>query len=231
MISKKILEKKIGLPIKNLAYFELAFIHRSYLNEADNDVNESNERLEFLGDSILQFISSRYLYENYPEYPEGQLTNLRSKIVDTQSLSYETKRLKLHEHLLVSKGEKETVNESRHMQADTFEAVLGAIYLDSGIIACDKFLINNLFYKVSEIVKSGNLKDPKSRFQEYSQNEFGITPTYNVISESGPDHNKTFAVGLYLGNKLISEGKGNSKRNAQQNAAQDALNNIESKTK
>jgi len=231
MINKKELEKQIGIKINDISHFELAFIHRSYLNESDDDIKESNERLEFLGDAVLQFISSAYLYNKYRDYPEGQLTNLRSKIVNTESLAEETVRLGLQKHLLVSKGEKNTVEESKHMQADTFEAVLGAIYLDSGIKVCIKYLHKNLFYKIEKIVNSGSLKDHKSLYQEYSQEHFNTTPTYKVLSEEGPDHDKKFVMGLYINDELISKGTGGSKRSAQQDAAQKALELVSQNTK
>lgn len=223
-MDKGSLEQQLGITITDFSFFELAFIHRSYLNESGDDVNQSNERLEFLGDSVLQFLSSEYLYKKYPEYTEGQLTNLRSKIVNTESLSEETVRLELHKHLKVSKGEMQTVEDSKHMQADTFEAVLGALYLDSNDIdVCRTYLHRNLFYKVDKIVEHGDLKDPKSRYQEYAQEVFNLTPTYKILETQGPDHNKIFVTGLFLNDKLVTKGTGNSKRSAQQDAATKAL--------
>lgn len=221
---KSELEKILGTKIKNPNLFITAFVHRSYLNESrDPKIKESNERLEFLGDAVLQFLTSELIYKKYPEFPEGQLTNLRSKLVNTDSLAEESKRLGLSKYVFVSKGEKETVKTSNYILADLFEAVLGALYLDSGITACRKYLTKELFYKCDDIVKNGKLKDAKSLYQEYAQDELGITPHYKLIKTEGPDHNKSFTVGLYLGNKLISEGTGPSKRKAERNAAQNAL--------
>lgn len=215
---EELLQVKFGNP----EHIKKAFVHRSYLNESD-DAGESNERMEFLGDSILQFLSSEFLYKTQLEMPEGELTNLRSRIVNTESLAQESARLGFGEHLLISRGEKKSASESKHLLANTFEAVLGAIYLEKGIDFCREYLHKQLFYKVTEILESGPLKDFKSLFQEYAQEEFEITPTYRVISEDGPDHQKHFEVGAYLKDRLIAKGTGSSKRVAQQEAAKTAL--------
>lgn len=215
-------EEIIKIKFTNLEILRKAFIHRSYLNETDN-VGESNERLEFLGDSILQFLSSEMLYNTYPEFSEGELTNLRSKLVNTNSLAEESARLGYSEFLLISRGEKQTASESKHILANTFESVLGAIYLEHGVEVCREFLKRELFYKTNEILKSGLLKDFKSMFQEFAQEKFSITPTYKVVSEEGPDHQKNFNVAVVVDKKKIAEGTGSSKRNAQQEAAKKAL--------
>lgn len=217
------LYKTIGYTFKNEAIIKNAFIHRSYLNESDDKSITSNERLEFLGDAILQFICSKYLFNKYPYLAEGELTNLRSKVVNTESLSKESKRLKLYDFLYISKGEKDIAAESSYILANVFEAVLGAIYLDSSLTDCENYLEKNLFYKIEEILTHGTLKDPKSLYQELSQEKYNVTPTYEVIDETGPDHVKEFTVGLFLSGKLISKGKGSSKRKAQQEAAENAL--------
>ncbi len=220
------IEKIIGIKFTNPDLLRKAFVHRSYLNESEYTV-ESNERLEFLGDSILQFLSSAYLYEHYTQMAEGELTNLRSRIVNTESLAEESARLGFGDFLLISKGEKSNVSESRHLLANTFESVLGAIYLEKGILTCQKYLNKQLFHKVEKILESGQLKDFKSLFQEYAQEEFEITPTYKVMTEDGPDHQKSFVVGAYLRERLIATGSGTSKRNAQQEAAKAALQSLQ----
>lgn len=218
------LEKAINIKFQNKEILEQAFIHRSYLNENSNGVTSSNERLEFLGDAVLQFLTSEHIYTDYSEYTEGDLTNLRSRIVNTESLAQEASRLNLSEFLLISKGEKETAAESNYILADTFEALLGAIYLDTkDIDLCREYLGKQLFYKIPSILEEGELKDSKSLYQEMAQEKYGVTPTYKVLEDEGPDHQKTFKMGVYLENKLIAYGTGASKRKAQQSAAQKAI--------
>ena len=224
-------EEIIKVKFKNRELLEKALTHRSYLNESNEDVIESNERLEFLGDAILQFVSSEYIFINYKGYPEGELTNLRSKLVNTTSLADKSSRLNLGQYLLISKGERETAMESSHILANTFESLIGAIYLDLGLTNCKRFIYEELLYKTKSIVENGELKDSKSLFQELSQERFSVTPIYKVVQDDGPDHDKTFIVGAYIENKLIAKGEGSSKRKAQQDAAQNslkALNNIDS---
>ena len=222
----KKIEEILRLTFNNRDNIRKAFIHRSYLNENDED-SESNERIEFLGDSILQFLSSEMLYLKYPTFTEGELTNLRSKIVNTTSLAEESTRLGYSEFLLISRGEKQTASESKHILANTFESVLGSIYIEHGIDVCREFLNRELFYKAEIILNTGILKDYKSLFQEYAQEKFLITPTYSVIKEEGPDHHKNFQIGVYLESKQIAKGTGSSKRNAQQEAAKAALEKYE----
>ncbi len=217
------IEQILGLTFKRKKILIRAFIHRSYLNESQEFSEISNERLEFLGDSVLQFLSSEYLYKKFPDFTEGELTNLRSKIVNTISLAEESARLGFGEFLLISKGEKSSATESKHILANTFESVLGAIYMDKGIKACKDFLEKELFPKVQLIMEHGVLKDYKSLFQEFSQEKYEITPHYKVLTESGPDHNKIFEVAVLLGERNIASGKGSSKRSAQQEAAKEAL--------
>lgn len=224
------LQKAINIKFKNPDILEQAFIHRSYLNENNNGVTVSNERLEFLGDAVLQFLTSEHIYDKYADYTEGNLTNLRSRVVNTESLAHEASRLNLSDYLMISKGERETAAESSYILADTFEALLGAIYLDSkDIELCRKYLQKQLFYKITQILEEGELKDSKSLYQEIAQEKYAITPTYKVIEDEGPDHQKTFKVGVYLDNNLIAVGEGASKRKAQQSAAQEALQKEASK--
>ena len=216
-------EAVLKITFTNKGLIEKALTHRSYLNENTEGIAESNERLEFLGDAVLQFLSSEYIFKRYSDFKEGDLTNLRSKIVNTESLAKESLRLKLGEHLLISRGEKETAKESNYILANTFEATVGAIYLDQGIEVCREFVHRELFYKADKIIKRGNLKDAKSLYQEITQEKYSITPTYKLIEDEGPDHNKLFKVGVYLDKELVAEGEGTSKRKAQQDAAEDAL--------
>ncbi len=223
------LEKAIKIKFKDQNILRQAFIHRSYLNENNTGVTSSNERLEFLGDAVLQFLTSEHIYEHYSDYTEGNLTNLRSRIVNTESLAQEASRLNLSDYLMISKGERETAAESSYILADTFEALLGAIYLDSkDIELCRKYLSKQLYYKIPQILEEGELKDSKSLYQEIAQEKYGITPTYKVLDDEGPDHQKTFKVGVYLDNQLIAFGTGASKRKAQQSAAQAAIEKEES---
>lgn len=218
-----ILSEKLGITFKNTALIKQAFIHRSYLNEARN-TRQSNERLEFLGDSILSFLVSQYLYKNYKDFTEGELTNLRSSIVKTTTLAKVAKDLKLGTLLLLSRGEEEgggRINPS--MLADTFEALLGAIFLDGGLAPVEKILNELLFPLLSRILAEKSYKDAKSIFQETVQEETKISPSYKVLSEKGPDHAKEFTVGVYVGNTLRGVGMGKSKQIAQMKAATAAL--------
>lgn len=220
-------QANLGIKLQNEVLFQTAFTHRSYLNEHSSCTNPSNERLEFLGDAVLQLLSSDFLYKKYPENPEGDLTNFRSAIVCTPSLAFESRRLNFGECLLLSNGEEATGGRDReYILANTFEAVLGAIYLDKGIEACQEFLLKNLFYKIDEVVNNQEYKDAKSKFQEKSQEKFGITPEYKVVESWGPDHDKTFKVGVFLGNKQYGLGEGRSKQKAEQQAAENGLATI-----
>jgi len=226
MINFTTLEKTIGVKFNSISHLKNAFTHRSFLNESNEADIESNERLEFLGDAILQFLSTEYIYIKFPKLREGELTNLRAKIVNTESLAEESAKLSLSDYLRISKGEKETASDSRYILANVFESLIGAIFLDQGVGKCRIFLTKFLLYKATSIVESGTLKDPKSIYQELAQDKHSTTPTYRVISENGPDHNKNFTVGLYLENRLISTGTGNSKKKAQQEAAQKAVEDL-----
>jgi len=200
---------------------QTAFTHRSYLNEHRSYKNPSNERLEFLGDAILQFLISEFLYSQYPEEQEGVLTSYRAATVCTPSLAAESQRLGYGEKLLLSKGEEASGGRTKeYILANTFEAVLGAMYLENlDINLCREYLTKELFYKITDIVAEKSYKDFKSQFQEIAQEKHGATPLYKVLKEWGPDHDKRFLVGVYLGKEQIAEGVGNSKQRAEQEAA------------
>ncbi len=222
--SKQVVEKILGIEITNEELFETAFTHRSYLNENTDYKNPSNERLEFLGDAVLQLLSTQYLYENYPKQPEGILTNYRSAIVNTRSLAQEALRLGYGDLLYLSNGEEASGGRTReYILANTFEAVLGALYLTQGLEFCRTFVTKELLYKIETIVQEETYKDAKSKFQEIAQEKTGITPSYKVLESWGADHEKTFKVGVYLEGKLYGEGKGGSKQKAEQEAAVAAL--------
>ena len=208
---------------KNKSLFDLAFTHRSYLNES-NGATESNERLEFLGDSILSFIVSTYIYDEYKERKEGELTSLRSVLTNTETLYEVSKELNLGKNLKLSKGEEETGGrESKTILANTYEAVLGAIYLDQGIESARKFIYDTIIKDIDKIVESQGLKDPKSGLQEFMQENYKTSPRYEVLSESGPDHNKIYVVGVYFEEEFMAKGEGKSKQEAEKKAAQNAL--------
>ena len=215
--------------IKDSTIYKTAFTHRSYLNEHPNYENPSNERLEFLGDAVLQLLSSQYLFEKYPEDPEGNLTNYRAAIVCTSSLAEESKRLGYGDFLLLSNGEEATGGRDReYILANTFESVLGAIYLENGLDYCREFVKRELLYKIDKIVEEEKYKDPKSSFQELAQDKLGVTPTYKVMDSWGLDHEKTFKIGVYVGSTLYGEGQGKSKQKAEQEAAFKALDKLQS---
>lgn len=220
------LEQKLNIKFKDISILKRALTHRSYINENPNQNLKSNERLEFLGDAILQFLTSQYIFKEYSNYPEGELTNLRARLVNTISLAEESSRLDLSNYLFISNGEKEIAAESNHILANTFEATVAAIFLDQGMKICSNFVNKELLYKTEKIVQSGELKDPKSLFQEISQEKFNTTPNYKLIEDDGPDHDKTFIIGAYISKELIATGTGSSKRKAEQNAAENALRKI-----
>lgn len=209
---------------KNL--FDQAFTHRSFLNEAKQKI-ESNERLEFLGDSILSFIVSEHLYRTYPEFNEGILTNLRSQLVNTKSLAGFARQLDFGRLLKLSKGEEESKGrENESLLANSFEAYLGALYMDQGINVVRDFLSQVLFPKIDVYVQSKSFKDPKSLLQEYVQAKKQNSPTYQLLHEEGPPHAKIFTMGVYINNELRGEGVGKSKQEAEENAAKQALEKI-----
>ncbi len=211
---------------KNQKLFEQAFTHRSFLNETRENT-QSNERLEFLGDSILSFIVSNHLYNEYPVFNEGVLTNLRSLLVNTKSLANLAKELKFGQYLRLSKGEEESKGrENESLLANAFEAHLGALYLDQGIGAATSFLQDILFPKIEGYVKNKAFKDPKSLLQEYVQSKKHNSPVYKVLREEGPPHAKIFTIGVFIGDSLIGEGNGKSKQEAEERAAKQALSQL-----
>ena len=217
---------KTDLSNENL--YRTAFTHRSYLNEHPDYKNPSNERLEFLGDAVLQLLSSEFLFNTYKDSPEGDLTNYRSAIVCTSSIGGEAKRLGYGALLLLSNGEDSTGGRDReYILANTFEAVLGALYLDKGLEFCRQFVSRELFFKVDDIVKNENYKDAKSKFQEQAQEKYGVTPNYEVVDSWGPDHEKSFRVAVYLDKTQWGVGEGRSKQKAEQQAAINALKRIQ----
>lgn len=216
----KDLQKKINYTFKDENKLFRALTHRSYINEHRGENLPSNETYEFLGDSILEFWISDKLFNQFPQFNEGDLTNLRSLIVCTQNLSLVASNIELGNFIMLSKGEERhggRVNQS--ILADTFEAVLGSIYLDNGITPAFSFLENTLSQSISELASKQIYKDPKSLFQEIAQSKKGITPKYQTISESGPDHQKNFEVAVYVGEDLIATGSGNSKQKAEEDAS------------
>ncbi|MBW6441761.1 ribonuclease III [Patescibacteria group bacterium] len=217
---------KIKIEDENL--FRTAFTHRSYLNEHSENGNKSNERLEFLGDAVLQLLSSEFLFEHFKKAPEGEMTNFRSALVCTSSIGAEARRLGYGEMLLLSNGEESTGGRDReYILANTFEAVLGAIYLEKGLETCKEFVERELLYKMDDVIQQEKYKDAKSVFQERAQEKYGVTPSYKIEDSWGPDHEKNFKVGVFLGDKLWGEGQGKSKQKAEQKAAEDALEKID----
>lgn len=214
----------INLPkFKNEELFKQSFVHRSYLNETKKKLS-SNERLEFLGDSVISFVVSQYLYGKYPGFDEGILTNLRSLLVNTKSLAQCAKMLNFGSLLLLSKGEEESRGrQNQSLLADSFEAFVGALFLDQGVDAVSDFLNQVLLPKADLYVKNKAFKDPKSLLQEKVQSKKQNSPLYKVINELGPAHAKIFTVGVYVDKVLLGKGKGRSKQEAEENAAKEAL--------
>jgi ribonuclease-3 len=227
----EIVKKILNADLQDNELFKTAFTHRSYLNEHPEYQNSSNERLEFLGDAVLQHLSSEYLYLKYPDSPEGDLTNFRSAVVCTKSLAKEAQRLGYGDILLLSKGEESTGGRDReYILANTFEAILGALYLEKGLDFCREFVERELFHKIPQIVKDESYKDAKSKFQELSQELLGITPEYEVLDSWGPDHERMFKVGVFLNGEHWGEGEGRSKQKAEQKAAKNAHKTLLEKT-
>jgi ribonuclease-3 len=217
-------EKKIGVSFNNKDLLVKAFTHRSFLNENRNVDMEHNERLEFLGDAVLELAVTAFLYEKYPKRNEGELTSFRAALVNTITLSETSEKLGFNEFLLLSKGEaKDTGRARQYILANTFESVTGAIYLDLGYQAAEKFIKKNIFPLIDGIVKEGTWIDAKSLFQEKAQEKFGTTPIYETVGEEGPDHDKKFMVVVKIDGKNEGKGKGSSKQEAEQEAAREAL--------
>jgi len=215
------LQKRLGVTIKNEKLLKQALVHRSYINEHPEFTLGHNERLEFLGDAVLEIVVTEFLYLDFPDTPEGDLTNWRASLVNAKTLYQVAKELNIEENLYLSKGEsRDRDKKSRQfILANAIEAIIGAIYLDQGIKKAKEFILSKIVYKIEDILKSRAYLDPKSYFQEKAQELRGITPHYQIIDESGPDHAKIFTVGLYLEVELVSTGKGSSKQEAQVDAA------------
>ena len=217
------LEKELNIDFKDNNFLIQAFCHRSYLNENPSFHLSNNERLEFLGDAVLELIVTDYLYKNYPN-SEGELTNWRAALVNTQNLAKIAGNLGFEDYLLLSKGEaKDTGKARQYILANTLEAFLGALYLDRGLKRVSQFVESNLLSDLPRILKEGTWRDAKSQFQEIAQEKLKITPTYKILKEGGPDHVKYFVTGIFLENELVAEGEGSSKQEAEEKAARKAL--------
>lgn len=215
--------RRAGVRFNDLSLLKTAFTHRSYLNES-RAAGSHNERLEFLGDAVLELVATDHLFRAYPEANEGDLTSYRAALVNAVFLGGIAEALGMNECLLLSKGEaKDTGRARATILANTFEAVVGALYLDQGYQAAHDFIDRHVLSKTSEVVESGAWRDPKSSFQEYAQAAYGITPRYELVSSEGPDHDKHFVVALSVGENVIARGEGKSKQEAEQNAAERAL--------
>ncbi|MEK7662448.1 MAG: ribonuclease III [Patescibacteria group bacterium] len=224
MIDFSKFEKKTKVSFKDKNLLKQAFVHRSYLNENPKLGIDHNERLEFLGDAVLELSVTDYLYKKYPDSTEGDLTSYRASLVNSDTISEAAAKLGMNEYLLLSKGEAKDVGKARqYILANVFESFIGAIYLDQGYDAADKFIASCLFGKIDTIIKKGLFKDAKSLIQEKAQEHAGVTPAYKIIKEFGPDHDKMFTVGVYFGDELVAEGSGKSKQEAEQKAAKAAL--------
>ena len=218
------LEKKLNIEFKNKDLLMQAFLHRSYLNENAGLGIGHNERLEFLGDAVLELVVTDYLYKEYADKPEGELTAFRAALVNTNTISDAAKKLGFEEYLLLSKGEAKDTGKARaYILANTFEAFTGALYLDQGYDAAKNFIHAHLLPELKTIIKQGLWRDAKSYVQEKSQEHEGVTPSYKVLHDSGPDHDKVFTVGIYFRDTKIAEGKGSSKQEAETAAARNAL--------
>ncbi len=224
-------QRKINVSFNNMALLEQAFIHRSYLNEHPKLGLEHNERLEFLGDAVLELVVTDFLYRTYPN-PEGDLTNWRSALVKTESLASVAERLDVSPYFKLSRGEtKGNARSHALISANAIEAIIGAIYLDQGYDAAKAFITEQIIASLTQILADGTWMDPKSKFQELAQNQFGLTPNYRVMEETGPDHDKIFTVGVYVGDRLFGQGNGSSKQAAQQVAAASALEEVSTSSK
>jgi ribonuclease-3 len=218
------LEEILGVVFSDKSHLLSAITHRSYLNEHRNATQDHNERLEFLGDAVLELVTTDYLFKAYPDKPEGELTAIRAALVNTVSLSSTSEALGVNQYLLMSKGEAKDEGRARqYILANVFEAFIGAIYLDQGFDASRTFIARELFGKTEEIVKKKLWQDAKSRFQELAQEHASVTPTYNLLNQTGPDHDRVFTVGVFLRQEKIAEGDGRSKQEAEQEAAEKAL--------
>jgi ribonuclease III len=217
-------EKAIDIKFNDQEILKQAFTHRSFLNEHKSLKGKHNERLEFLGDAVLELAITNYLYNEYPEKNEGDLTSIRSALVNAQTCAEVAKELEVNDYLLLSKGEaKDTGRARQYILANAMEAIIGAIYVDSGYEKARDFILKNIAPKTAQIVKEQLWVDAKSKFQERAQDVAGVTPSYKTTKEVGPDHDKKFTVGVFIGEKMVAEGEGDSKQDAEQSAARNAL--------
>ncbi|MEK7515568.1 MAG: ribonuclease III [Patescibacteria group bacterium] len=216
--------KKLGHSFNDINLLIEALTHRSYLNEHREYAGSHNERLEFLGDAVLELASTDFLFKKFPAKPEGELTSYRAALVNTVSLAESAQALGINDYLLLSKGEARDTGRARDViLADAFEAIIGALYLDSGYASAETFIAKNLYKKIDTVIAKRSYQDAKSRFQEIAQEKRGTTPSYETLSEIGPDHNKRFTVGVFINSSEIARGEGQSKQEAEQSAAQAAL--------
>lgn len=218
------LQTRLGVRFEDLEHLLVAITHRSYLNEHREATQDHNERYEFLGDAVLELVVTDFLFSKYPEKPEGELTAVRAALVNTVSIAHASTSLGINEFLLLSKGEERDTGRARqYILANAFEALIGALYLDQGYEAAKEFIARELFDKTERIVEKRLWQDAKSRFQELAQEHVGVTPSYETLSQTGPDHDRVFTVGAYLGKEKVAEGKGRSKQEAEQAAAEKAI--------
>ncbi|MFA6195000.1 MAG: ribonuclease III [Patescibacteria group bacterium] len=219
------LQKRLGVKFKTDSLLKQALVHRSYLNEHPDFKMGHNERLEFLGDAVLEIVVTEYLYLNFEDTPEGDLTNWRASLVNAKMLYEVATELNIEECLYLSKGESRDKNKKsrQFILANAVEAIIGAMYLDQGIEPAKKFIMKNVVSKLDDILRNQTYLDPKSTFQEKAQEHKGITPHYEILDEQGPDHAKIFTVGLYLNEEMVASGKGSSKQEAQVDAAANGL--------
>jgi len=218
------LEKKLEVNFKNKDLLMQAFVHRSFLNETPDFKLPHNERLEFLGDAVLEQVVTEYLYKNHPSKTEGELTSWRAALVNARMLAKIAQEIGFNDFLLLSQGEAKEEGKARsYILANTLEAFIGSLYLDQGLDICKDFIEKNLLKELPDIIENNLFKDSKSHFQEKSQEKLGLTPTYEVLKEWGPDHEKKFTIGVFLGKDLAAEGSGSSKQEAEEEAAKNAL--------
>ena len=219
-----LLEGRLGVSFSDQTLLGGALTHRSYLNEHREHAGNHNERLEFLGDAVLELAATRFLFDRFPHKPEGELTAYRAALVNTVSLAESAQVLQVGEHLRLSKGEAKDTGRAREViLANTFEAIIGAIYLDQGYEAAAAFIARTILPKLDDLIAKGAHQDAKSRFQELAQEKRGITPNYKVLAEEGPDHARIFTVGVFLNSTEVARGVGPAKQEAEQTAAQNAL--------
>lgn len=224
----ELFEQKSQIRFKDKELLRQAFTHRSYLNENPGSGIQHNERMEFLGDAVLELVVTQALYKNHPDKTEGELTTWRAALVNARMLSVIAKDLDLSDYLLLSKGETRETGKARdYILANAMEALVGALYLDQGLKMCEKVIEQYVLSKLPQVLEEKLFEDAKSRFQELAQEKTGITPSYQVMAEWGPDHEKHFRVGVALGKELVAEGEGTSKQEAEQEAARNALDTKE----